>query len=60
MKGLAKIPALAGAHPSYTARQLYWFKDGTRNGADAGQMKPVVGQLTDDDILAISAYLGSL
>jgi hypothetical protein len=31
-----------------------------RNGADAAQMKPVVGSLTDEDILAISAYLGSL
>ena len=24
------MPRLAGMHPIYTARQLYWFKDGTR------------------------------
>jgi cytochrome c553 len=47
-------------HPIYTVRQLYGFKDGSRNGADAAVMKPVVERLTDDDILAISAYLGSL
>ena len=47
-------------HPIYTARQLYWFKDGTRNGVSAAQMQPVVGSLTDEDIVAISAYLASL
>jgi cytochrome c553 len=25
-------PKLAGVHPVYIARQLYLFKDGTRNG----------------------------
>jgi cytochrome c553 len=39
---------------------MYWFKDGTRNGPLAAQMTPVVAALTDEDILAISAYLGSL
>ena len=60
MKGLGTIPRLAGMHPIYTVRQLYWFKDGTRNGAMAAQMTPVVAALTDEDILAMSAYLGSL
>jgi len=60
LKGLATIPRLAGMHPIYTARQLYWFKDGTRNGPAAAQMQPVVGSLTDEDIVAISAYLASL
>jgi cytochrome c553 len=60
LKGLASIPALSGAHPAYTARQLYWFKDGTRNGAMAAQMTPVVAALTDEDVVAIAAYLGSL
>jgi cytochrome c553 len=41
-------------------RQLYWFKDGSRNGAEASLMKPSVERLTDEDILAIAAYLGSL
>ncbi|MEO8255814.1 MAG: c-type cytochrome [Acidobacteriota bacterium] len=60
MKGLGDVPRLAGLHPIYIARQLYLFKDGTRNGVDAQLMKKPAAKLTDDDILAISAYLGSL
>jgi cytochrome c553 len=60
MEGLGNVPRLAGMHPIYTVRQLHWFKDGSRNGAGAPPMKPLVEQLGDDDILAISAYLGSL
>ena len=60
MEGQDKVPRLAGIHPIYTVRQLHWFKDGSRNGVDAALMKSLVEQLTDDDILAISAYLGSL
>jgi cytochrome c553 len=60
LKGLGKVPALAGAHPIYTVRQLYWFKDGSRNGPDASQMRPAIAPLTDEDILAIAAYVGSL
>jgi cytochrome c553 len=60
MKGLANVPRIAGLHPIYVARQLYLFKDGTRNGPDAALMKKPVVQLTDEDILNISAYVGSL
>ena len=60
LKGLGAVPGLAGRHPSYLARQLYMFKDGRRNGVDAQLMKKPVAQLTDDDILNIVAYLGSL
>ena len=60
LKGLGNVPRLAGLHPIYIARQLYLFKDGTRNGGDAQLMKKPVAKLTDDDILAVSAYLGSL
>jgi len=60
MKGLGNVPRLAGLHPIYIARQLYLFKDGTRNGGDAQLMKKPVAKLADDDILALSAYLGSL
>ena len=60
LKGLGNVPRLAGLHPIYIARQLYLFKDGTRNGGDAQLMKKPVAQLTDADILTISAYLGSL
>jgi cytochrome c553 len=60
MKGLANVPRLAGLHPIYVARQLYLFKDGNRAGPDAPLMKKPVAQLTDEDILNISAYVGSL
>ena len=60
LKGLGAVPRLAGVHSIYIARQLYLFKNGERNGLDAQLMKKPVAQLTDDDIIAISAYLGSL
>lgn len=60
MKGLANVPRLAGVHPIYLARQLHLFKDGGRNGADAPLMKRPTAQLTDGDILDLSAYLASL
>jgi cytochrome c553 len=60
MKGLGNVPRLAGLHPIYTARQLYLFKDGRRNGVDAQLMKKPTAKLTDDDIIALSAYLASL
>jgi cytochrome c553 len=47
-------------HPIYTVRQLQWFKDGTRNGGDAHLMKPWVANMTMDDMVAVSGYLGSL
>ncbi len=59
-KGLANVPRLAGLHPIYIARQLHLFKDGGRAGADSALMKKPVAGLTDDDILNLSAYLGSL
>jgi len=60
LQGLGNVPRLAGVHPIYIARQLYLFKDGTRNGVDAQLMKKPVARLTDDDILNVSAYLASL
>ena len=60
MKGLANVPRIAGLHPIYIARQLYLFKDGSRGGPDAPLMNKPVARLTDEDILNIAAYLGSL
>jgi cytochrome c553 len=39
---------------------MYLFKDGTRNGVDAQLMKKPVARLTDEDIVALSAYFASL
>jgi cytochrome c553 len=60
LKGLGNVPRLAGIHPIYVARQLYLFKEGTRNGGDAQLMKKPVAKLTEDDIVALSAYVASL
>jgi cytochrome c553 len=43
-----------------TARQLYDFKSGTRDGKNAITMKPVVMRITDEDIVDLSAYVASL
>jgi cytochrome c553 len=60
LKGAGDVPRLAGVHPIYVARQLYRFRDGTRNGVGAALMKPAADSLTDEDIVNLSAYLGSL
>jgi cytochrome c553 len=60
LQGLGNVPRIAGLHPIYIVRQLRQFKDGTRNGGDAPLMKKPVSQMTDDDMIAIAAYIGSL
>lgn len=60
LQGLGNVPRIAGVHPIYIVRQLHLIKDGFRNGPDTQLMKKPVEQLTDDDILAIAAYVGSL
>ena len=60
LNGIGIFPAIRGRSPSYVARQLYDFQRGTRRGAMAMQMQPVVAQLSGEDILNISAYLASL
>jgi cytochrome c553 len=60
LQGMGNVPRIAGLHPIYIARQLYLVKDGFRNGPDAQLMKKPVEKLTDEDILDISAYVGSL
>ncbi|HEY7450470.1 MAG TPA: c-type cytochrome [Vicinamibacterales bacterium] len=59
LQGLGNVPGIAGRTASYTARQLFDFKAGTRNGTDAQLMKPVLARLNDADLLAITAYLSS-
>jgi cytochrome c553 len=54
------FPPLAWRSPTATARQLYDFKSGTRAGRNSAAMKPVVANLTDQDIVDLTAYLASL
>jgi cytochrome c553 len=42
------------------ARQLFDMQYGSSAGKAAALMKPVVANLSEDDIIAISSYLGSL
>ena len=59
LKGMGQVPRIAGISPVYLARQLYNFQSGQSAGPASGMMKTVVDKLTDDDILAISAYVAS-
>lgn len=60
LKGLGNVPRIAGSHPIYMVRELYGFKTGARSGPDAQLMKRVVNDLSDQDIVALAAYIGSL
>ena len=60
LKGLGEVPRLAGLQPLYIARQLFDLQYGSSAGKAAALMKRAVAHLSEDDIIAISAYLGSL
>ena len=60
LKGLADVPAIAGLSPIYIARQLWDIKHGARAGQSAALMLAVVVNLTDDDVINLSAYIASL
>ena len=60
LTGLGEVPRIAGLQPVYIARQLITMQNGTSAGTNAALMKKVVAKLSEDDIIALSAYLGSL
>ena len=60
LKGLADVPGIAGRSPIYLARQIYDIKHGVRTGTSAALMLAVVANLTDEDVIALSAYAASL
>jgi len=60
LRGLGEVPRIAGLQPVYIARQLICIQNGSSAGAAVAPMKKVVANLPEDDIIAISAYLGSL
>jgi cytochrome c553 len=59
LNGLGPVPGIAGRSPSYLVRQLYDIQQGTRKGTWSPLMKQVVDQLTEDDMIAIAAYVAS-
>ncbi|HEV2201360.1 MAG TPA: hypothetical protein VGR73_16195 [Bryobacteraceae bacterium] len=60
LKGLGEVPRIAGLQPVYIARQLICIQNGSSDGTAVALMKKVVADLSEDDIIAISAYVGSL
>jgi cytochrome c553 len=59
LMGVADVPPIAGRSPSYIVRQLWDMQQGARNGASAQLMKIVVANLTEEDMVAIAAYVSS-
>jgi cytochrome c553 len=59
LKGMADVPRLAGRAPGYLMRQLYDIQTGRRTGGTSELMKPVVVNLTEEDMIALVAYLAS-
>jgi cytochrome c553 len=59
LKGLGPVPGIAGRSPSYLMRQMNDMKQGTRNGTWTQLMKPVVANLSEEDMLDIVAYAAS-
>jgi len=60
LKGLGEVPGITGRPATYTFRQLNDMKTGNRKGPWVELMKQVVAKLDDNDMIALSAYLGSL
>lgn len=57
LQGKGQFPKLSGQQPQYLSKQLQDFKTGARK---AGPMNAIAQNLSEDDIKALAAYLGSL
>ena len=53
------LVGIAGASPSFLARQLMGFRSKARNDPGAAPMQAVAGRLTDAQIIDAAAYVGS-
>lgn len=60
LKGVGPIPGIAGRSPSYLMRQLFDFKSGVRAGPGGAPMQATVTHLSEDDMMALAAYVASL
>lgn len=52
LRGRGPVPGLAGRSPSYPVRQLQDMQPGTRKRIWTDLMKAVVGELTDEEMIA--------
>lgn len=60
LRGIGDVPRIAGLQPVYIFRQLFDIHNATSNGTSVALMKKVVANLSEDEMIAISAYVGSL
>ena len=60
LKGGLVGPPIAGRYPTGVFRQLYAFRTGARDGPGAAFMKPMVAGLSQNDMIDLAAYVGSL
>jgi cytochrome c553 len=59
LHGQGAIPPLAGRSPSYIARQLANFQRGARSAPAAAPMRQVAARMSEDDVIALAAYLAA-
>jgi cytochrome c553 len=60
LKGLGELPSIVGRPATYMFRQLHDMKTGNRTGPWIALMKQVVDPLSQDDMIALAAFLGSI
>ena len=60
LKGSGDIPPIAGRSPLTLFRNLNDLKAGVRTGDNTAPMQAVVANLTQDDMVDLAAYVGSL
>ncbi len=60
LQGNGDIPGIAGRSPLHNARQMMEYRDGLRGGDSALPMIGVSENLSNAEIIAISAYVASL
>jgi cytochrome c553 len=58
-EGIGPVPPLAGRSPSYTMRQLFDMKNGSRHGPWAELMRPILSRMTVPEMMAVSAFAAS-
>lgn len=58
--GVGDVPPIAGRSPSNVLRQLINFRTRARKDSTAMPMYAVSDAMTIDDMVAVSAYIGSL
>jgi cytochrome c553 len=60
LRGNGDIPRLAGRYPAYITRQLLDIRSGARRGGGTAAMQEVVLELSDEEMISVAAYIGSL